>query len=335
MTQSSYLDAFPVVRTTDPEEMRSALLERYGARDFDYPSGVDGFFGCGNHLQLGGLGLSFCAYSTAVEVQFDEFDAVRQQFCLQGNAHSTTGSRMVRTFDVAPDRSCVINAHQDATVKFGAGYQQLVLKIDEKLLMQKFTALAGQTPRTPFVFDEALDLETPDGQNLKQTVLMLAGLFSAAGRTMSSMILAELEQTATVALLSCNGHNLRHFLEAAPPDAAPWQVRSIEDYIETHWNTAITVENLAQIANTSARSIFKAFRKSRGYSPMAFAKKVRLRRARAMLLEPEAHTSVVGVAFACGFGNPGHFARDYRLAFGEVPSATLKRAKGHSVRQGS
>jgi transcriptional regulator GlxA family with amidase domain len=33
---------------------------------------------------------------------------------------------------------------------------------------------------------------------------------------------------------------------------------------------------------------------------------------------------VTGVAFACGFQNLGHFARDYRLRFGELPSETLK-----------
>jgi len=35
---------------------------------------------------------------------------------------------------------------------------------------------------------------------------------------------------------------------------------------------------------------------------------------------------VTAVAFACGFGNLGHFARDYREVFGERPSMTLARA---------
>ena len=60
---------------------------------------------------------------------------------------------------------------------------------------------------------------------------------------------------------------------------------------------------------------------------MAFVKSVRLGHARRMLQEPDRTTSVVSVAFACGFLNPGHFARDYRLAFGELPSMTLGVAK--------
>ena len=37
--------------------------------------------------------------------------------------------------------------------------------------------------------------------------------------------------------------------------------------------------------------------------------------------------SVIQVALKCGFQNPGHFARDYRNSFGELPSVTLQRAR--------
>ena len=75
------------------------------------------------------------------------------------------------------------------------------------------------------------------------------------------------------------------------------------------------------------RSIFKAFKEARGVSPMAFVKRVRLTQARRMLQAPAEVTSVIDVAFQCGFLNPGHFARDYRLAFGELPSQTLRNIK--------
>jgi transcriptional regulator GlxA family with amidase domain len=45
------------------------------------------------------------------------------------------------------------------------------------------------------------------------------------------------------------------------------------------------------------------------------------------LQAPAEATSVIDVAFQCGFLNPGHFARDYRLAFGELPSETLRNIK--------
>ncbi|MBZ9655049.1 helix-turn-helix domain-containing protein [Phyllobacterium lublinensis] len=83
---------------------------------------------------------------------------------------------------------------------------------------------------------------------------------------------------------------------------------------------------MALVANTSARSLFYSFKKSRGVSPMTFVKQVRLRKARSMLTGPNPATSVTSVAIACGFSNLGHFARYYCSAFGEHPSDTLRKA---------
>lgn len=87
------------------------------------------------------------------------------------------------------------------------------------------------------------------------------------------------------------------------------------------------MEALAAAAGASTRSVFKAFRELRDCSPMAFVKSIRLGHARRMLQQPNPTTTVVSVAFACGFLNPGHFARDYRLAFGELPSVTLASSR--------
>jgi transcriptional regulator GlxA family with amidase domain len=57
---------------------------------------------------------------------------------------------------------------------------------------------------------------------------------------------------------------------------------------------------------------------------------VRLRHAREMLGAGDPEASVTSVAFVCGFGNLGHFARDYRETFGERPSETLARAARRS-----
>jgi transcriptional regulator GlxA family with amidase domain len=59
---------------------------------------------------------------------------------------------------------------------------------------------------------------------------------------------------------------------------------------------------------------------------MEFVKDVRLKRANAILATGT--TSVSDVALACGFGNFGHFSNYYKTKFGELPSQTLKRARG-------
>jgi AraC-like DNA-binding protein len=78
------------------------------------------------------------------------------------------------------------------------------------------------------------------------------------------------------------------------------------------------------------RAMFMAFKKARGYTPMAFLRRVRLEQTRRILQKPDETTSVTAVSFSCGFNNSGYFARDYKKAFGELPSATLAAARAAS-----
>ena len=157
--------------------------------------------------------------------------------------------------------------------------------------------------------------------------MFLAGQLDCEDTKIPDQVLAEYEQLVMVTFLTANRHNFSHLLERPQPAPGPWQVRLVEEYIEANWKMPLSIESLAAVTGGSARSIFKAFKEARGVSPMAFVKRVRLTQARRMLQAPAEVTSVIDVAFQCGFLNPGHFARDYRLAFGELPSQTLRNIK--------
>lgn len=128
----------------------------------------------------------------------------------------------------------------------------------------------------------------------------------------------------------CQPTRGKSFARSGAMGTAPRQVRRAEEYIEAHWDQPITVEALAAATGAGAPSIFHFFKASRVYGPMVFVKRVRLRHARRMLMMPD--KSVTSLACDCGFANLGHFAKDYGKCFGEVPSETLNRTKGASVR---
>jgi transcriptional regulator GlxA family with amidase domain len=155
---------------------------------------------------------------------------------------------------------------------------------------------------------------------------MIAELDSEVS-SLSPLVLAELEQAILVAFLCGVHHNYSRLLDARPSSIGSRDVRRVEEYIESNWDEPITVEALALVANASVRSIFRSFQQERGWSPMSFVKQVRLRHAKQMLSSAAPGASVTNVAFACGFGNLGHFAHDYQRGFGEAPSATLNRSK--------
>lgn len=114
------------------------------------------------------------------------------------------------------------------------------------------------------------------------------------------------------------------------PHIVSRRVRKVEQYLEANWRETITVRKLCAATGIPPRTLFQLFRSERGYSPMWFLKRVRLRHARQALSHPIAGVSVRQVACDCGFSNLGHFARDYYLAFGERPLTTLANAKGSS-----
>src|SRR5216684_751300 len=190
-------------------------------------------------------------------------------------------------FNINQNEACVIPAGVEMTHEYQPGFESFIFRVEAAALQAKLSAAIG----------------IPITRNV------------------------EFDQMLLIAFLTANPHNFSDILGREQPRPAPWQVRRVEEYITANWNRPITVEALAAAAGASARSIFKAFRDSRDCSPMAFVKSIRLQHARRMLLEPDSGTTVVSTAFACGFLNPSHFARDYRLAFGELPSATLGAAR--------
>jgi len=214
------------------------------------------------------------------------------------------------------------------SLSYSSNFELSALFIGPQTLSNTLSALTGLSAIGRLELDKSNYESRPEAAMLRRLVTLMIAELDGEDPNLSPIVLAELEQAILVAFLCGTGHNYCQLLNGRPPSTGPWQLRRAEEYIEANWDQPITIEALAVIANASARSIFHSFKEHRGFSPMRFVKQVRLGHAREMLNKPNAATSVTGIAFACGFGNLGHFANDYLRAFGESPSATLNRSKG-------
>lgn len=317
------LSRSPVVRTHDPEEMRNALRTVYGATGFAVAKPAD-FEGVANYLTLSNISLGFCGYGAKTVVEFPEGDFARLQIGLKGRAgvilHSTT-------IPVNEQQPGITPPMQPTTIVFEPGFEQLILRIRTDALENALMTLLGAKPRGTLVLDPTAPPKQPAAQLLRELTMFLANQLNSTAAQLPKPTLLELEQALIVTFLSAHRHNFSEVLESPATEAAPLVVRLAEEYIEANWARPITIEELASHTGTSIRSLYVAFRKHRGYSPMRFAKTVRLRRARQMLLEGKPRTSVSQIAFKCCFGNLGHFARDFRQMFGELPSEVFGRAQ--------
>jgi AraC-like DNA-binding protein len=320
------LDRFPVVRTGDVEEMREAIGRYYGEVRLSLAGGSEGFKAHGNHCQLNVIGISYARYGAAVDHYYPDLTgAYAVPIAAAGSGWGKTASRSV---DISTRQTLIASPGFPGELHCEAGFEELTVQLDAAAVQRTLAGLIGAEVNGKLVFEPVFDFENPANRLWRRLLQFLIGEVEAGGADLPLAALGEIEQALIVMLLKANPHPFSHLLEGQNRDAAPRQVRLAEDHIEAHWDRPITVERLAQLTNVSARSIFDSFRKSRGYSPMAFVKQVRLRHARRMLLYPEPGTTVAKVAFQCGFGNLGNFARDYRTAFGELPSGTLRKTSG-------
>lgn len=316
------LRRFPVFKTSCPEEFRTALLTRFGAARAEIKS-PSGLTARGNLVQLDGIGLVYGGSSSAVAIDYPEAERFRLLTAVAGKGQSTIGGR---SLDLDAQQSCIVSAGQRVRLVTEGSHRWFNLRIEPHALERKLAYLLGARPSGKLEFVYAVNRENPQLQNLWRLIRFFSEQLDASADVLPTPVLRELEQAILVAFLYANRHTFSHLLEPEATDIVPSHVRQAEEYIEAHWNEAIGIESLVEATGVAARSIFKAFRQARGYSPMVFAKMIRLKQAREQLSSPDPATSVTRVAFACGFGNLGHFARDYRKTFGERPSETLARA---------
>lgn len=312
----------PVIQTSDPAEMRDVLFTSFGANSFDF-STKEPFAAGADFVQLDDITVGYCRYSAPTKVGFSEGDFVRLQIPLKGQAETTISGRHYLVGGLV---GCITPSGQSLLASFGKHYEQLLVRINSNALERKLTTILGARPKERLEFSPALDLSGAYARSFHQIISFL--LQQLAGAALPPLTLANLQRAAISTFLYAGRHTLDGRLkESHVADTSPGYLRRAEEFMEAHWKEGVSVEKLAQITGQSARTIFNAFRKHRGYSPMAFEKTVRLKHANELLKVPHPQTSVTAVAFACGFSNLGNFAKDYRAMFKEQPSETIRRWK--------
>lgn len=318
------LDAHPLLRTRDVDQARAGIAQLFSDPKFLITREHASFECRMNYRHLQNLGLLYGSYGAPIDARFEVMN-----FFVQGIPIRGRGEQVTNGTPVAVNRRAagVLWPGADLRLKFAANFEHLALKIDQNVLMGKLEALIGKPASAPLRFDSETDFRRPEARNLHRFVMLLAEELATWNSSLPPVALTEIEQAAMIWFLCGNQHNYSAQIDHKPEQLAPWQVRRTEEYIEAHWDEPIKIENLAEITDSSIRSLFYFFKHSRGYSPMEFVKHIRLQHARRLLAEPKSENSVTSVAFACGFGNLGHFAKDYRDKFGELPSITMGRVK--------
>ena len=277
-----------------------------------------------NYCPLQHVALSYGSYGAAIHVEYDETDVATQIFPLRGSGSVATGRAIA---PIEPDSSITISPNTGMTMESASDYERFTLDIAAPALMAKLAALTGTDVIKPLKLDLFQRAEQASAWHLRELLFFFVNLLSSTTGPPLKLVIAELEQALMVAFLRANRHNYSTLLEKRPEEAAPWQVRRAEEYIEANWHRPIRIEDVAAVSGTSTRSLFRTFQRFRGCTPMGFVKQVRLDHADRLLRSGDATRTVTSVAFDCGFNDVARFGSDYRSRFGQLPSETLKQAR--------
>lgn len=316
----TYLDRYALIRSRDSDFARDRLFAVYGADRFDKH---DNEFGIeANFARLSSIGVAFCAYEGAASLSFPESDILRQLFSIQGSA----GFRTKGNSQPIEAWSPIIPGDARLDLDFAPGYRQLVLRMDAGALERLLKCILGDDSdmKLRFIAGEASPAVMT---HVRQEVFRFAEELDRFGQDYSPIAIAELERALMVRILLAHRHNFSNRLQRSAPGANRSVIDTVESYIEAHWDEPLDLERIAEVANVSVRTIFREFSDAGRGSPGQFVRRVRLQRAAELLRRPDEQTSVLAIAFKCGFHNLGRFASEYRQAIGELPSETLKNAR--------
>jgi len=98
-----------------------------------------------------------------------------------------------------------------------------------------------------------------------------------------------------------------------------WQLRRVEEYVQSNLERAIRIADLASLCGYSAGHFHRAFRRTCGMTPLEFVNQRRVQRAVA-ILQTQPGLTVAELAERVGYTSPNYFARLFRRLIGVGPA---------------
>ena len=223
----------------------------------------------------------------------------------------------------------VFNPLRSFEIEAYEGFDQLLVRVDAAFLARAWQGISGRPLTAPLFFEHAM----PDSPALAASWMSLVTLGESVARLALGSAAREYAQSALAAsvasvLLTQHNHNHRFLLESDSKPAAPRVVRLAEEFMLQRLGEPITVDDVCAASGVSRRSLFAAFQAHHATGPIAWLRQRRLDAARGLLEKPARDDlRVADVALEFGFPHVGDFAGTYGRAFGEPPSATLRRGR--------
>lgn len=101
-------------------------------------------------------------------------------------------------------------------------------------------------------------------------------------------------------------------------DSSAHRIAGVVRFLSERYREPMTIEAITRHAGMSASALHHHFKAATTQSPLQFVKRLRLHRARSLLVTG---TSAGDAAYEVGYSSPSQFSREFRRLFGVTPSS--------------
>jgi AraC-like DNA-binding protein len=268
------------------------------------------------------------SYSTPVKIDAQNFSRLFLMMHCASGAASTTQEH--RTAEWKTGQTMPFSANFVTQLWFDRAFVQKSVRLD----MDRLEAQCARWLGYPLVERLRFDLR-PFSDELEQIWqrTLTYGWSNETGLPLAGAAKAALDEYLLTLLLHHHPHNYSDELARSVPTPVPGIVRRAERFIIDNASASITVSDVADHLGISLRSLQAGFRQWRETTPNAFLRRARLQLVRDELLRSGQDANVTTAALRHGFSHLGRLSALYRSAFGEDPSATLRRGRAELARR--
>ncbi len=320
------LNAYRVASTVNPDEAIDIISHTYCGREARLITAVDALRFRFCEARLGRTTLGAMSFDSDVHYDLGETESCFLiQLADRGTIEYVNGGE---TCEVTPTQGMVTSPTRPLRIHYGKRSRGFIFKIDRRTLENHFRTLTGATLSRPLIFGASIPDRSSFALRYGRLLRYLVGELDADGGILSMpRYIANIEDLVMTALLTGQRHNFSHCLKTPPPSTTPALIRRVEEYVLADPARPCSIADFVSLTGVSGRSLYRAFRRYRGCTPMSFVRTARLNMARIQLTAGTPGATVTSIALNCGFEHLGRFAHDYAAHYGEPPSQTLKTAR--------
>jgi len=320
------LASFPITSTTDPEEAQAILSRELLNLRFQMVRQRHHFRLDVNGISLGRTSIAFNRFNSDTIVDAGEVgEIVLLAIGIGAPAIAQLDGESINSTERWPVSSC----SRRLRIERPAGSGVLFIRAGRDEIEGRFREIADRPLGGPIVFDRSVDGSGGVGAQARRLLDFVIDESDRDDSLLQNRLLrANLDDMLLDVLLMLPNNYSDQLMEGRWLAPAPGMVRRAEEFLAANAAEPITISDVVAACGCSRRTLFSAFRKYRGYTPMQFLTESRLRCAHAALRSPTAEDTVGRIATKYGFSNIGRFSVLYRERYGESPSLTLRRAIG-------